>query len=451
MNYPNYNVRYRPPTPRGKNRKVGKVTDRSTPVETAAGRTEQLAAAGRGRPQIAVIGIGADGWDGLSGQARAEVVAAEVLLGATRQLELIPPSAADRVAWPSPLLPALPGLLERYGDRRLVVLASGDPMFYGIGNTLARLLDGQVLRIYPQPSSVSLACARLCWPVHRIEVISAVGRDLRAIRPVVQPHQRVMVLGANGTTAMLVARLLTDAGYGDSRLWLLEQLGGPAERVHSGTARQWDEPEHDPLAVIAIDCVPDPDLRALPRGPGLPEDAFDHDGQITKRELRALAGSALAPLPGQLLWDVGAGSGSVGIEWMRSHPSCHAIAIEASAERCARIADNSMRLGVPGLRVVSAAAPEAYAGLPFPDAVFVGGAVSLAGVLDGALLALRPAGRLVAHAVTLQAEQALIERYHRHGGSLSQISVARAAPIGRFTGWRPAMPVVQWSYRKERA
>jgi precorrin-6Y C5,15-methyltransferase (decarboxylating) len=259
----------------------------------------------------------------------------------------------------------------------------------------------------------------------------------------------LLVLAGDGSCAGLLARMATEWGYGDSPIWVLEQLGGPAERIRTGTARNWAEPEHDSLTVVALHCVPEPGRPPLPRGPGLPDEAFEHDGQLTKRELRALAVSALAPQPGQLLWDIGAGAGSVAIEWMRSYSSCLAVAVEAQEERCVRIQANSYRLGVPELRVVQGRAPEACAGLPTPDAVFVGGAVSEQAVLEEVLAALRPGGRLVAHAVTLQAEQALVSRYHQLGGSLTRIAVERAASIGRFTGWRPARPVIEWSYHKE--
>lgn len=393
---------------------------------------------------VTVVGIGADGWAGLPPASRAALSDAGVVLGGPRQLDLLPPSVtAERVAWPSPLRPALPGLVAEHRGRGLVVLASGDPMWFGIGASLAALVDD--LRVLPHPSSISLACARLGWPIDSVEVVSAVGRPLAALQPAVQPGRRVLVLVSTSSGAADVAALLRARGYAASRVVALSQLGAPGERAVEATAGAWTD-EHDALAIVAVECVADLGTAPLPRTPGLPDDAFEHDGQITKREVRAITLAALGPVPGQLLWDVGAGSGSVAIEWLRVHPSSRAIAVEPRADRVERIERNALALGVPSLQVVAGKAPEALDGLAAPDAIFIGGGVSVPGALDACVSALRPGGRLVANGVTIETETVLADWHAKLGGSLLRIALERAEPIGGFTGWTPARTVTQWSY-----
>jgi len=396
---------------------------------------------------VTVVGIGVDGWDGLSGAGRAALRSAQVLMGGSRQLELIPDGErpADIVTWPSPLLAHLPELLRAHDGRMVAVLASGDPMHFGIGGTLVRLLGTARIRAVPHPSAVSLACARLGWPVEDIDVISAVGRPVESLLPWVQPGRRLLVLSAGAQTPTAVARLLTARSYGRSELTVLEQLGGGRERMVPGIARDWPDPRLDPLNVIAVHCHPDPGGIPLPRVPGLPDEAYQHDGQLTKREVRAITLARLAPTPGQLLWDIGAGSGSIAIEWLRSHPSCQAVAVENRPDRAERIATNCAALGVPGLRIVTGTAPDSLAGLDPPDAVFVGGGVTVPGLLEAAWAALRSGGRLVVNAVTMESEQIVAGWYGRLGGELTRIAINRAAPVGGFTGWRPMLPVTQWT------
>ncbi len=398
------------------------------------------------RERVTVVGIGADGWAGLAEPGRAAVRAAEVLLGAPRQLDLVAGhTGAEPRPWPSPMLPALPGLLAELAGRKLCVLASGDPMVHGVGATLARALGPDRLDVLPHPSSVSLACARLGWAVDGVEVVSAVGRPLARVRRVLAPGVRLLVLSEGAATPGALAALLVDAGYGASAMTVLAQLGGPAERCTSGTAAGWSHPPGDPLNVVAVACAADAGAPLRGEVPGLPDAAYDHDGQLTKREVRAVTLAHLAPRPGELLWDVGAGNGSVGIEWLRAHRTCRAVAVESDGARADRITANAGALGVPHLQLVRGRAPGALAGLPAPDAVFVGGGVTAPGVLDACWAALPPGGRLVANAVTLQAETVLAEGHARLGGELTRVAVARAAPVGRFTGWRPAMPVTIWA------
>ncbi|MFD3723674.1 precorrin-6y C5,15-methyltransferase (decarboxylating) subunit CbiE [Streptomyces sp. NPDC058671] len=399
---------------------------------------------------IAVVGIGADGWDGLPAASRRALGTAEVLIGAPRQLDLLPRDACpgERITWPSPLRPAVPGLLATHQDRAVAVLASGDPSFYGIGRTLAEAVGADRLRIHPHPSSVSYACARLGWPLEDTETLSLVARPLAALSAALHPGRRLLVLGEGPATPAQVAARLRDTGWGGTRIRVLEQLGGDRERILDATAADWPHERTDALHVLALDCVRDPGTLRLGAVPGLPDEAYEHDGQLTKRYVRAATLAALAPAPGELLWDIGGGSGSIGVEWMRAHRSCRAITVEKSPQRAERIGRNADALGVPGLRVITGPAPEALSGLASPDAIFIGGGLTAPGLLDACWDALPAGGRLVANTVTLESEALLADRYRRHGGELVRLAVASAVPVGGFTGWRQAMPVTQWSVTK---
>ena len=400
----------------------------------------------RSTPQVWVVGIGADGWPGLPQASRAALGAAEVLVGGRRQLGLVPEiPGQDRRPWPSPLLPALPGLLTEWAGRSVAVLASGDPLLSGIGTTLIDLLGADRVRVLPAVSSVSLAAARLGWAFGSYEVITVVGRDPAAVLRVASPGRRVIVLSTDGTTPSIIAALLTGVGYGPSRLTVLSDLGSAQEARFDAAAANFPADPMPALNLVALTCLPDPGTALLPAVGGLPDDAFEHDGQLTKRDVRASALARLGPTPGQLLWDVGAGAGSVGIEWLRTDPRCRAIAIERDSVRAARIGHNAARLGVPDLTVITGAAPDALADLPRPDAVFVGGGATAPEVLETCWQALGPGGRLVVHGVTLETEELLLARHREMGGELVRLSVDRVEPIGRFRGWSPARPIVQWS------
>ncbi|WP_107430219.1 precorrin-6y C5,15-methyltransferase (decarboxylating) subunit CbiE, partial [Streptomyces murinus] len=344
---------------------------------------------------------------------------------------------------------AVPRLLAAHAGRRIAVLASGDPMFYGIGRALAEETDA--LRVLPHPSSVSHAAARLGWPLEDVEVVTLVGRPIARLAAALHDGRRLLVLSAGASTPEEVAALLGDRGYGPSRMRVLEQLGGDRERTTAElTADDWARTKRpcDPLNIVAVECRRAPDAVRLGAGPGLPDEAYEHDGQLTKKHIRAATLGALAPAPGELLWDIGGGSGSIAIEWMRTHPSCRAVTVERDPVRAERILRNAERLGVPGLRVVGGAAPAALAELPRPDAVFVGGGLTAPGLLDTCWTALPRGGRLVANTVTLESEALLADAYRRHGGELVRLAVAHAVPVGGFTGWRQAMPVTQWAVQK---
>ncbi len=385
---------------------------------------------------VVVVGIGADGWAGLDASGRAAVQAADVVLGGERHLALLPDEvAAERRVWPSPLRAALPGLIDELAGRRVVALASGDPLLAGIGSTLIELLGADRVQVLPALSSVALARARMGWAAESVEVV----RDLRTLPRHLAPGRRILLLSADGSTPGRVARMLAAGGYGDSTVTILANLGAAEEsRTHEVDAA----PD---LNVVAISCIGGP---ALGWTTGLPDDAFDHDGQITKRDLRASALARLSPTPGELLWDVGAGAGSIAVEWMRAHPSCRAIAVEVRSDRRKRIEENAAKLGVPGLDVVEGHAPEALVGLERPDAIFVGGGATEPGLLDACWEALRPGGRLVVHGVTLETERALTERFGAQGGELTRLHVEHAAPIGSYTGWTPSRAITQWAVTK---
>ena len=396
---------------------------------------------------LSVIGIGEDGLDGLAPATRAIIDAAEVLIGGARHLAMLPDDGRERLAWPSPLRLLL-DRLDGYRGRRVCILATGDPMCFGIGSTLVRRIARAEMLIIPAPSALALTCARLGWPEHEVELLTLHGRPLALLEPYLQPRARLVILSDGAGTPAEVAARLAERGYGDSGMTVLEHMGGPAERILEGSAADWPHPPGADLNTIAVALSAGPDAARWPRVPGLPDDAFAHDGQLTKREVRAVTLSALAPTSRALLWDVGAGSGSIGIEWMRADPRCRAIAIEPKPQRRAMIAENATALGVPTLEIIDGTAPEALTGLAPPDAVFIGGGVSAGGVIEACWAALRPGGRLVANAVTLEGEAALLAQCGRRGGTLTRIAVSRAAPMGPYQSWRPLMTVTQWAVTK---
>jgi len=394
---------------------------------------------------LSILGIGEDGRSGLAPAAAAALDAARVVYGGRRHFALAGPLAAETRPWPSPIHEAYPDILARRGEPTCI-LATGDPFHYGIGAEIARLIPPAEIRTFPQPSAFSLACARLGWPLAECGLVTLHGRALARIVPYLQPGARLLVLSWDGSTPAALAILLTERGFGASTLTVLEAMGGPRERIRAARAQGFDIGAIDPLNTVAITVAGDGG--ALPLAPGLDDALFENDGQLTKAEIRAVTLAALRPHPGLHLWDIGAGAGSIAIEWMLRHPSLRATAIEARADRAARIRRNSETLGTPDLTVVTGAAPEALVGLPEPDAVFIGGGVSELGVLSAALAALRPGGRCVANAVTLEGEAALLAAFAAQGGSLRRFSVDRASPVGGMHGWRPAMPVTQWAWTK---
>ncbi|WP_043743134.1 bifunctional cobalt-precorrin-7 (C(5))-methyltransferase/cobalt-precorrin-6B (C(15))-methyltransferase [Paramagnetospirillum magneticum] len=385
---------------------------------------------------ITVIGIGEDGLDGLSAAARTLVDGAEVLVGGARHLAMIPANGAERLTWASPFADSRT-LLEARADKRMVVLASGEPLWFGAAVTLTGWFGADRVSVVPHPGAFSLACAHLGWAMQDCLFLTIHGRPLDSLAPHLAPGRRLLILAEDRTSPAKVVALLAQHGYGASPVVVLENLGGAAERITDVSGCASD------LCVVAVECRLDRGVRPLSTVPGLPDEAFEHDGQLTKRDIRAATLAALAPLPGQVLWDVGAGCGSIAIEWMRA--GGQAVAIESKPERLDRIARNAARLGVPGLEIIAGRAPDA---LPLdrepPDAIFVGGGVSEAGLLDICWSALGRGGRLVANAVTMEGEAALVALFGLHGGEMTRLSVAHLDRVGGFHAWHPAMPVTRY-------
>jgi precorrin-6B C5,15-methyltransferase / cobalt-precorrin-6B C5,C15-methyltransferase len=391
---------------------------------------------------LAILGIGDAGLASLDGEARRLVEAAELLVGGERHLAMVPAGRAERLTWETPLSRTVQKILARRGGK-VVVLATGDPMWFGVGVTLARHVPMAEMTILPQVSAFSLAAARLGWPLAEVDCLTLHGRPLEILNSAVAPGARLLLLSHDGMTPAAVARRLAELGYGGSRMAVLEHMAGAKERRIDGIAADWHTARTADLNSIAVECVADPGAPRRSRAPGLPDEAFRHDGQLTKREYRAAALARLGPLPGETLWDVGAGAGSIAIEWLRQHRSLEAHAVESEAARVASIEANAAALGVPRLAIHHGTAPEALEGLPAPDAVFIGGGLTAPGLADRCWSALRAGGRLVAHAVTTEGEGRLLALQAELGGDLTRLSVSRAEPVGGFLGWKPLMPVTQ--------
>lgn len=389
--------------------------------------------------RFVVVGIGADGWDGLSGRARDELSHAGVIYGSSRQLDLLPAGFAERRAWSSPMSAHLAEVLATDHRADIHILASGDPMFHGVGATVVRAVGAQRVHVIPTVSSASLACARLGWDLTEVTVVTTVTRDVDSILDAATDGRDLLILSRDRATPAAVAHLLTDHGFGWSAMVVLEQLGGRTERVVRGLARSWDEPAGDDLNIIAVSCIGP--RRTI--APGRPDDEYDHDGQITKAPIRALTVSALGPSHRQLLWDIGSGSGSVAIEWLRATPTGQVVAFERDAARTDRLLANARRHGVAGRLTVRGGAPEACADAPAPDAVFIGGGLTET-MLGTVWHALPGEVRVVVNAVTLENQNLVAQWYERQGGVLRRYGIETAAPLGSMTTWRPSLPIVQW-------
>ncbi len=398
-------------------------------------------------PWLTIIGIGEDGRAGLSPAAVAALDQAEWVIGGVRHLELAAPLAAQALSWPSPFADGYPMILARRGQPTCV-LASGDPFHYGVGAELARLIPANEIICLPHASAFSLAAARMGWSLPDCDCISLHGRALERIIPSLQPGAKLLVLSWDGSTPGKLADLLKSRGFGASKLAVLEAMGGPRERIRHSIAADFSPTEIDPLNTIAIEVVAAHDARIVTLAPGLDDSWFDNDGQLTKAEMRALTLAALAPKAGELLWDIGLGAGSVGIEWCLRHPRNRCIGIEERPDRAERARRNALDLGATALDIHVGRAPDTLSGLSAPDAIFIGGGASEEGVFDAAWAALKPGGRLVINAVTLETETLLGTLYHRHGGMMRRLTVSRLERVGGMHGWRAAMPVTQWVVTK---
>lgn len=394
-----------------------------------------------------IIGIGEEGLDGLSPAARALVDTAEILVGGERHLAMIPADhPAERLRWGKPFDDSF-AAIEAHAGKRVTVLNTGDPMHYGAGAVLSRRMAQAIAAVIPAPGAFSLAAARMRWPLQNVACLSVHGRPAESLYLHMYPGARLLILVNDGDTPAQIAGMLTARGFGDSRVTALEHMGGPREALHEALAKDWGDGPVADLNTVAVECVAAPGARVFSRLAGLPDDAFEHDGKMTKRETRAATLAALAPLPGQLLWDVGAGCGSVAIEWMRA--GGRAIGIENNPDRMAMAARNAALLGVPELELVAGEAPAALEGLGAPDAIFVGGGVRTAGLFKACWSALRVGGRLVVNTVTIEGESTLAKLYREHGGELVRLSVSRLSPVGRLHGWKPLMTVTQWRITKQ--
>lgn len=408
---------------------------------------------------LSIIGIGEDGMAGLSAAARQIVEEAEVIVGGDRHHHLSPNVTAERLSWPHPFDALIEDLTSRRG-KRLLVLATGDPLWFSVGARIARAIPPEEISFFPQLSAFQWAAARMGWSMADVETLTVHGRPVEQIIPRFWPNVKLLILTSGADTPGKIAGLLADRGYGASRLTVLGNLGGPDENCTQGTAAAWAE--QDPGATLpafntlAVDCIGTPE-KLLSAIPGLPDDAFVHDGKITKQEVRSLTLAKLMPARGEVLWDLGIGCGSIAIEWMRAAPDALAVGIDRSADRLDMARQNAQVLGVPKLHFMQGALPGALDDIPAPEAartdlrrpnaVFLGGGIS-ADLIDRAVNALAANGRCVANAVTLESESILIDAHGRHGGTLTRISVQRAEPVGHLTGWRPAMPVMQWALLK---
>ncbi|MGB3262868.1 MAG: precorrin-6y C5,15-methyltransferase (decarboxylating) subunit CbiE [Microcoleus sp.] len=397
---------------------------------------------------LSVVGIGEDGLSGLSSIARSLLDRSKIIVGGARHLAMLPTDdTREKLVWASPLQTTIDDIIRRRPES-VCVLASGDPMCHGIGVTLSRQIPISEMIVIPAASAFSLICARLGWALADVETFSLTNRPIASIALALSPGARLLVLSADRHTPGKVADLLTQRGFGSSLMTVFERMGSEAQRRIEGVAAAWNVADLADLNAIAIAVAADRQTLILPRTAGLPDAAYRHDGQLTKREVRAVTLSALAPIPGELLWDVGAGCGSIAIEWMRSYRSCRAIAIERHPTRLEYIAENASNLGVPELKIVAGDAPAALANLPQPNAIFIGGGVTVEALLETCWNALAEGGRLVVNAVTIESELTVLQWHSLHGGELIRIGIQRTGAIGSFVGWKPLATVTQWAVVK---
>ena len=396
-------------------------------------------------PWLSIVGIGAGGWDQLSPEAQEVVTSAPWVIGGARHLEMLPAVVNQTCqVWPSPLSKGVEQIMARRGTS-VCVLASGDPFWFGIGATLARHVDAAEMRVWPQPSAMSLAASRMGWALQHVACVSVHGRALDRVAAHVTHGNRLFVLSWDGTTPAALAHLLVERGFGASQITVLAELGGVDEKRISARAKAWSQPETAALNIVAVECVAKPNATPIARSAGRPDALFDNDGQLTKREVRAVVMALLAPGSAERLWDIGAGSGAIGIEWMLADARSRAIAVEADPARAGRVRANAHQCGVPALECIEGRAPDALAGLPAPDAIFIGGGLTTPGLVESCRAALAsPRGRIVASSVTVEGDAVLADAHATHGGTLRRIGVERVEPLGRFRGWQPQRSVTLW-------
>ncbi|MBE9231493.1 precorrin-6y C5,15-methyltransferase (decarboxylating) subunit CbiE [Cuspidothrix issatschenkoi LEGE 03284] len=393
---------------------------------------------------LSIIGIGEDGLAGLSSIAVSCLNKAQIIFGGERHLSMLPHADnREKIPWKSPFQTSITEIISRQGQA-VCILASGDPLCYGVGATILKDIPISEITIIPAPSAFSLACSRLGWYLTEVETLSLCGRPVSLLQSYIYPGAKLLILSEGKHTPANVAEMLINRGYGNSQITVLERMGNINENIITDIATNWQGKNIAALNTIAVECVADKGIVGLSKSPGLPDDVFHHDGQLTKREIRAVTLSSLAPNPGELLWDVGAGCGSISIEWMRSDRRCRAIAIEQNSTRLNYIADNAAALGTPNLQIIAGKSIEIVPTLPPPNAIFIGGGVTALEILESCWHGLLPGGRMVVNVVTLEGEQRLYQWYENVGGNFSRIAIQRAEPIGKFLGWKAMSPVTQW-------
>ncbi len=390
-----------------------------------------------------IIGMGEDGLDGLSPPARAVVDAAELIIGGTRHADL--PVEGKRIDWPE-AFDDLVALLRQHVGRRVAMLVAGDPLWYSVGARVGRAIPPSEIVYHPQISAFQLAAARMGWSLADVETLTVHGRPIEQMIAFIQPDQRLLILATGADTPARIARFLTDRGFGKSPMTVLAAMGGPEEARFEGRAESWSA-EVPAFNTLAIECMAAPEAALQPRVPGLSDDLFQHDGTVTRREVRAATLAKLMPMRGALLWDIGTGSGSIAIEWMRAARYARAIGIEPRADRRMMAAANALALGTPKLEIVEGEAPAAFAGLPPPDAICIGGGLTEP-AFQAAWSALRPLGRLVANGLTEADEKLLLKLDARYGGELVRLQVARADRTDGVLKWPSLSPITQWSLVK---
>jgi precorrin-6B C5,15-methyltransferase / cobalt-precorrin-6B C5,C15-methyltransferase len=398
-------------------------------------------------PWLNIIGIGEEGWLGLSSKAQRAVKTAQHIIGSTRTLAMLPAVQATHHEWPQPFSAVVEQLKPLQGHST-VILATGDPMNYGVARKILTFIPKSEVTITPHLSAFSLAASRMGWSLPDCDCFTIHGRPAANVETYIQPQARLLILTENETSVAEVCRRLIARGFENSVVTVLENLNGPREHTSTFTANAAPAREWSPLNTLAVQCKASPHAKIWSRLAGLPDDAFVHDGKMTKREVRATTLAALAPCPDQLLWDVGAGCGSIGIEWMRSTRGCEAIAIEPLADRRTMIETNADQLGTPRLKIVPGVAPDVLTDLPAPDAIFIGGGIDHSGVFEACWQALKSGGNLVVNAVTLEGDRKLITLQELHGGDLVRIDVATLTHVGDLRALRPRMSVLQWRIRK---
>jgi precorrin-6Y C5,15-methyltransferase (decarboxylating) len=396
---------------------------------------------------LTIVGMGEDGYDGLPARARLAVESADVIVGSSRLLNFLSPSKAERHEWPQPFSAVVDRITPLRG-RKTVILATGDPLNYGVARKLMTFIPFGEMEIIPHLSAFSLAAARIGWSLPDCDTLTLHGRHAANIEAFIHPQVRLLVLTEDSTTISEVARRLVARGFERSTITVLENMGGKRERQSSFMANDVPDTEFSPLNTLAIHCIPSAEARIHSRLAGLPDEAYLHDGQLTKREVRAATLAALAPSPDRLLWDVGAGCGSIAIEWMRSTRGCEAIAFEQDIERLRMIAVNADNLGTPRLKIVSGEIPSTLEGQPAPDAVFIGGGLGIPGVFEFAWENLKAGGTMVANVVTIEGELHLYDLHEKHGGDLVRMDVSHLTYIGRLRALKPRMAITQWRTRK---